>query len=109
MSNTISCQFSPRGLGIDVIQDSSSTHFRDDPIPKMIREVLQNPLDAKIDGLLDPVEVTIADTRVEPKTIGAEELKLHLIASSAPASTTDPVSGEHLLSLGRIDNWVKLG
>ena len=80
MSNATSWQFSPRGLGIDVIQDSSSTHFRDAPIPKMIREVLQNSLDAKIDGLFDAVEVTIADTRVDPKTIGAEELKLHLIA-----------------------------
>ena len=80
MSNTPLWQFSPRGLGIDVIQDSSSAHFRDDPIPKMIREVLQNSLDAKVDGLFDPVEVTITDTRVDPHTIGADDLRLHLQA-----------------------------
>ena len=80
MSNTPSWQFSPRGLGIDVIQDSSSAHFRDDPIPKMIRELLQNSLDAKVEGLFVPVEVTIADTRVDPQAIGANELRLHLHA-----------------------------
>ena len=80
MSNNPSWKFSPRGLGIDIIQDSSSAHFKDDPIPKMIRELLQNSLDAKVKGRLVPVEVTITDTRVDPKTIGSEELRPHLQA-----------------------------
>ena len=70
--------FPPRGWGLDVIQDSSSTHFRDDPIPKLVREVLQNSLDANDRDLVGPVEVEIAESYVDGRTIGAEELKNHL-------------------------------
>ena len=65
-------------MGLDVIQDSSSTHFRDDPIPKLVREVLQNSLDANDRDLVGPVEVEIAESYVDGRTIGAEELKNHL-------------------------------
>ena len=70
--------FPPRGWGLDVIQDSSSTHFRDDPIPKLVREVLQNSLDADDRDLVGPVEVEIAESYVGGLTIGAEDLKNHL-------------------------------
>ena len=70
--------FPPRGWGLDVIQDSSSTHFRDDPIPKLVREVLQNSLDANDRDLVGPVEVEIAESYVHGRTIGAEDLKNHL-------------------------------
>ena len=70
--------FPPRGWGLDVIQDSSSTHFRDYPIPKLVREVLQNSLDANDNDLVGPVEVLIAEKYVNGRLIGAKELETHL-------------------------------
>ena len=78
MSDKPTWHFPPRGWGLDVIQDSSSTHFRDDPIPKLVREVLQNSLDANDRDLVGPVEVEIAESYVDGQTIDAEELKNHL-------------------------------
>ena len=63
---------------MDVIQDSSSTHFRDDPIPKFVRAILQNSLDANERDLDSPVEVEITERPVDPKIIGAGELQKHL-------------------------------
>ena len=78
MTDRPSWHFPPRGWGLDVIQDSSSTHFRDDPIPKLVREVLQNSLDANDRDLVGPVEVEIAEVYVDGGAIGANELKSHL-------------------------------
>ena len=78
MNEQPSWYFPPRGWGLDVIQDSSSTHFRDDPIPKLVREVLQNSLDANDRDLVGPVEVEIAESYVNGRTIGSEELENHL-------------------------------
>ncbi len=78
MNERPSWYFPPRGWGLDVIQDSSSTHFRDDPIPKLVREVLQNSLDANDRDLVGPVEVEIAESYVDGRTIGAKELQKHL-------------------------------
>ena len=80
MNDRPSWYFPPRGWGLDVIQDSSSTHFRDDPIPKLVREVLQNSLDANDRDLVGPVEVEIAESYADGLIIGAEELKKHLEA-----------------------------
>ena len=44
----------------------------------MIREVLQNSLDARYGDLGGPVEVEIAESYVDGRTIGAEELEKHL-------------------------------
>ena len=78
MSKKPTWHFPPRGWGLDVIQDSSSTHFRDDPISKLVREVLQNSLDANDGGLVGPVRVEIAESYVDGDSVGAEELTLHL-------------------------------
>ena len=78
MTNKPSWHFPSRGWGLDVIQDSSSTHFRDDPIPKMVREVLQNSLDARHGDLGGPVEVEIAENYIDREIIGAEELEKHV-------------------------------
>ena len=78
MSDKPAWQFPPRGWGLDVIQDSSSTHFRDDPIPKLVREVLQNSLDANDRDLVGPVEVEIAERYVDGRIIGADQLRDHL-------------------------------
>ena len=78
MNDTASWHFPPRAWGLDVIQDSSSTHFRDDPIPKLVREILQNSLDANDKNIDGPVDVEITERPVHPETIGAAELQKHL-------------------------------
>ena len=78
MSDKPTWHFPPRGWGQDVIQDSSSTHFRDDPIPKLVREVLQNSLDADDKNLTGAVEVEITESHLDTGPIGANELRKHL-------------------------------
>ena len=80
MASEPSWQFPPRNGGIDYIQDPSSAYFKDDPLPKLVREVVQNSLDAKKQGLADPVKVSFIETSVDPSLIGASELKQHLYA-----------------------------
>ena len=80
MSDRPSWHFPPRGWGLDVIQDSSSSHFRDDPIPKLVREVLQNSLDANDRNLAGPVYVEIKESYTSADAIGADELEKHLRA-----------------------------
>ena len=43
-------RFPPRNGGIDFVTDPSSAHFSDAPITKLVRELLQNSLDAKDTG-----------------------------------------------------------
>ncbi len=73
-------QFPPRNGGIDYVQDPSSAYFSDNPLPKLVREVIQNSLDAKEPGLNNPVQVDFTETYVSPDIIGASELKQHLMA-----------------------------
>ena len=87
MSDQPTWQFPPRGIGIEVIQDSASAHFRDDPIRKLVREALQNSLDAKEEGLNDPVEVKFTETYIAAEHIGGDELKGHLTACLARAKS----------------------
>ena len=75
MSETPSWHFPARNWGLDVIQDSSSTHFRDEPIPKLIREVIQNSLDANDRDLQGPVEVEFTERQLDSAMIGAEGLE----------------------------------
>ena len=58
-------RFPPRNGGIDYVNDPSSTHFSDAPIAKLVRELIQNSLDAKHDGFDDPVTVTFSETTVK--------------------------------------------
>ena len=78
MNDQPTWQFPRRGIGVEIFQDSASAHFRDDPIRKLVREVLQNSLDAKEEGLADPVEVNIAEQPVAADLIGGGELRRHL-------------------------------
>lgn len=73
-------QFPPRNGGIEFIQDPSSAYFSDDPLPKLVREVVQNSLDAKEPGLNTPVQVVFTETHVRADIIGAADLKRHLMA-----------------------------
>ena len=80
MSTKPEWQFPPRNGGIDFVRDPSSPHFSDDPIPKLVREIIQNSLDARESGISDPVVVKFADTEVERELIGASQLYKHFTA-----------------------------
>ena len=71
-------RFPARNGGIDYVNDPSGAHFSDAPIPKLVREVIQNSLDAKQSGLAGPVAVTFSETRVGTDLIGGTELGRHL-------------------------------
>lgn len=80
--NTASAKwhFPTRNGGIDFIQDASSAHFSDEPMPKLVREVLQNSLDAKESGIYEPVVVKFRSNRIDRRLIGAAQLYKHLTA-----------------------------
>ena len=71
-------RFPSRNGGIDYANDPSGAHFSDDPIAKLVRELIQNSLDAKHDGFSDPVTVTFSEIRVKRGLIGGATLKHHL-------------------------------
>ena len=75
-----------RNGGIDYVSDPSSAHFSDAPIPKLVRELIQNSLDAKEDGLPGPVAVTFSETRVDRNIVGGAAFGQDL----APAPTGSP-------------------
>ena len=71
-------RFPPRNGGIDYVNDPSGAHFSDAPIAKLVRELIQNSLDAKDDGFDDPVTVTFSETNVRRGLIGGDLLERHL-------------------------------
>ena len=82
-------RFPSRNGGIDYVNDPSSAHFSDDPIPKLVRELTQNSLDARQDGLADPVTVTFTETSVKRGLIGGAALERHLQSCLDRASEDD--------------------
>ena len=77
--------FPPTGGGVETIQDSATTSFRDSPLDKFVREILQNSTDAH-DHDAGPVEVTFAEAEYPTTDFGAEELQLHMEAAWMAAS-----------------------
>ena len=73
-------KFPPRSGGIDFVTDPSSAHFSDAPIPKLVREIVQNSLDAKDSGYVDPVVVEFTETSVSRGQIGGDSLEQHIAA-----------------------------
>lgn len=71
-------RFPLRNGGIDYVNDPSSTHFSDAPIAKLVRELIQNSLDAKHDGFDEPVAVTFSETSIRRGLIGGTSLQRHL-------------------------------
>ena len=71
-------RFPARNGGIDYVNDPSSTHFSDAPISKLVRELIQNSLDAKHSGFATPVHVSFFETRVKRSLIGGAALQRHL-------------------------------
>ena len=82
-------RFPPRNGGIDFVNDPSSTHFSDAPIPKLVRELIQNSLDAKQDGLSDPVSVTFTASSVKRSLMGGAALQRHLQSCLGRATEDD--------------------
>ena len=78
MPNTSQWRFPSRNGGMDYVHDPSAAFFNDNPIPKLVREVIQNSLDAREPGISEPVCVTFADTRVDRRLLGATQLYKHL-------------------------------
>ena len=77
MPTNPSWQFAPNDGGIDVVRDASSAHFSGSPLANAVREVIQNSLDARQDGL-DTVEVAFTEIEVPQEAMGAAGLKPHL-------------------------------
>ena len=51
-------QFPPNQEGAEYgFGDAASAHFRADPMALLVRETIQNAMDAKLDGLAEPVHV----------------------------------------------------
>lgn len=82
-------RFPSRSGGIDYVNDPSGAHFSDAPIPKLVRELIQNSLDARQDGLSEPVTVTFTETSVKRGMIGGAALQRHLQSCLDRASKDD--------------------
>ena len=82
-------RFPLRNGGIDYVNDPSSTHFSDAPIAKLVRELIQNSLDAKHDGFDEPVAVTFSETSVKRGLIGGSALQRHLQSCLDRATVDD--------------------
>ena len=72
--------FAPRGGGIEYMQDPSSAYFRDAPIPKLVRELVQNSLDSRDMQAGGPVEVNFCEMEIPAEDIRASELAKHVAA-----------------------------
>ena len=77
--------FPPTGGGIEVIQESATTNFRESPLDKFVREVLQNSSDAH-DHNAGPVEVTFQEAIYPSALFGADALIKHTDAARRAAS-----------------------
>lgn len=80
LSSNAAWNFPPRNGGIDFVTDPSSAHFSDAPIVKLVREIIQNSLDAKHTGYVDPVVVEFKEENVSRTLIGGESLERHIAA-----------------------------
>lgn len=78
MSDKPQWNFPPTNGGVDYVNDPSSAYFSDSPIPKLVREVIQNSLDAKDDRFDEPVAVRFSEMEIERKHIGGADLSKHI-------------------------------
>lgn len=58
--------------------DAAAAHFRADPMAHLVREMIQNAMDAKMDGLDEPVRVSFTETKIPTSVIGGNSLRPHL-------------------------------
>ena len=89
-----SWRFAPTGDGVLYGYNNAGTeHFKQDPIGKLVRETVQNSLDAHQDGL-PPVIVDIYECGIEAEHVGATSLKPHLDQALARTVATGQVDGQ---------------
>lgn len=72
--------FPPTGGGVEVIQEAATTSFRESPLDKFVREILQNSTDAH-DHNAGPVEVLFQETEYPSELFGAKALMAHAEAA----------------------------
>ena len=70
--------FPPTNGGVDYVNDPSSAYFSDSPISKLVREVIQNSLDAKDRRFDEPVTIRFSEMEIERKHIGGADLSKHI-------------------------------
>ncbi len=73
--------------------NASMEHFKHDPIVTLIRETIQNSLDAHQPDT-SHVEIDIRECKIAPEIIGAESLRRHLQASFAQTRERKQVAGQ---------------
>ncbi len=86
-------QFPPSNGGMDYANDPSSAYFSDAPTAKLVREIIQNSLDAKESGLTTPVKVEFSEKKIGRGLIGASDLEKHISSC---------------LDRAKASNWTKL-
>ena len=73
--------FAPTGRGVrHGFNNAGAEHFRSAPEEKLIREIIQNSLDAEHPEAQGPVEVDIFLCHIDPRDVGAQGLKKHLLS-----------------------------
>ena len=87
MPNQVDWHFPPRNGGAAWDQDPSSQYFGDAPLAKLVREVIQNSLDARDPGLSGPVEVEFQSMSLPLVDFGGTQLRAHLQACFDEAKT----------------------
>lgn len=65
--------------------DAAAAHFRANPMAHLVREMIQNSMDAKVDGLYEPVRVVFKRIEIPTNIIGDASLRPHLGACLALA------------------------
>ena len=79
-----SWDFPPTHGGVEVVREAAATNFRESPLDKFVREILQNSTDAH-DHNAGPVEVVFREELHPSSLFGAEGLLVHARASERAA------------------------
>ena len=66
-------------------RDAAASHFKADPISYLVRETIQNSLDAKVQDLYEPVLVRFESVEIPTTIVGSESLHPHITACLALA------------------------
>ena len=71
-------QFAPLNYGPEIMDNAARHHFSDDPVVKMIREIIQNSLDARNKDTGLPAVVKFHDDIIPIETIAGQTLRAHV-------------------------------
>ena len=87
-------RFAPTNGGVLYgYHNAGAEHFKQDPIGKLVRETIQNSLDAHEDGL-PPVIVDIRECDITADDLGADSLERHLNQARLQAKAKGQQEGE---------------